>query len=435
MSTAQIEQIVSDFCAAESAVCYGRMGASVQAFGTLTQYLIMAFNMLTGNLDKRGGMMFTQPAADLLPHSGRGSIGGFHTRVRRLPAFAGEFPVSALAEEMTTPGEGQIKAMVIGAGNPVLTTPNGVQLDAAFESLEFVVAVDFFINETTRHADIILPPVTALERDHYDVVFHNFAIRNSTKFSPAIFPILENSKTDWQIYLSLAERLDKLNGLPTDKYAILWNKEPKGVVDDMLKMGHYKHEGKPISIDVLLDIPHGIDLGPLQPDLPNAIYHTDKKIDMSFDYFMADLSRLNKHFFETKQPDDNCLQLIGRRHLKTNNSWLHNSQRMVKGTNNGLLRCTAQIHPQDATKLSISDKQMINVKSRVGKISLPAEVTDRIMPGVISIPHGWGHNKKGMRWQIAEQHAGVSVNDLTDEMVVDELSGNAVLNGVPVWIE
>lgn len=435
ISANEIEQIVTDFCSAESAVCYGRMGASVQAFGTLTQYLIMVFNMLTGNLDRRGGMMFTQPAADLLPHSGRGTIGNFHTRIRKLPAFAGEFPVSALAEEITSPGEGQIKAMVIGAGNPILTTPNGQQLDAAFESLDFVVAVDFYITETTRHANIILPPVTALERDHYDVIFHKFAVRNSAKFSPAIFTPAPNSKTDLQIYLGLAQRLDKLNGINTDKYSLLWEKEPKGVIDDMLKMGRYQHEGEAISIKTLLALPHGIDLGPLQPDLPQAIFHADKKIDMCFDYFMTDLARLDDHFCDSGEEDENSLQLIGRRHLKTNNSWLHNSQRMVKGTNNGLSRCTAQIHPNDANKFAVTDKQMIKVRSRVGEIMIPAEITDKIMPGVISIPHGWGHNKKGMRWSIAEQHAGVSVNDLTDEMLLDELSGNAVLNGVPVWIE
>ena len=440
MSEIQIIGLVESFCKAGPAVCYGRMGASVQAFGTLTQYLIMLFNMLTGNLDRQGGMMFTQPAADFLPHSGRGSIANFHTRVRNLPAFAGEFPVSALAEEMITEGEGQIKAIVIGAGNPILTTPNGQQLDKAFENLDFVVAVDFYITETSRHADIILPPVTALERDHYDIVFHNFAVRNSTKFSPAIFPPAETSKTDWQIYLGLAERLDKLNGLPTDKYQTLWRKEPKGVVDDLLKTGRYRHENDVLSIDLLLKKPHGIDLGPLQPDLPEAIFHNDKKINLSFDYFMADLTRLDRHFFSSELKvsglsNDDTLQLIGRRHLKTNNSWLHNSQRMVKGTNNGLSRCTAQIHPDDAGKHNIQDQQMITVTSRVGKVSLPAEITKNIMPGVISIPHGWGHNKKGSQWQTAEQHAGVSVNDLTDEMVLDELSGNAVLNGVPVTIE
>jgi anaerobic selenocysteine-containing dehydrogenase len=440
MSESQIIGLVESFCSAGPAVCYGRMGASVQAFGTLTQYLIMLFNMLTGNLDRQGGMMFTQPAADLLPHSGRGSIANFHSRVRNLPAFAGEFPVSALAEEIKTEGEGQIKAMVIGAGNPILSTPNGPQLDKAFEKLDFVVAVDFYITETSRHANIILPPVTALERDHYDVVFHNFAIRNSTKFSPAIFPPAETSKTDWQIYLGLAERLDKLNGLPTDRYQKLWDKEPKGVVDDLLKSSHYRHKGEVLSIDLLIKKPHGIDLGPLQSDLPDAIYHNDKKINLSFDFFMADLTRLDKHFFSSEfsasgLATEGRLQLIGRRHLKTNNSWLHNSKRMVKGTNNGLSRCTAQIHPDDAGKHNIQDQQMITVTSRVGQISLPAEITEKIMAGVISIPHGWGHNKKGSKWQTAEQHAGVSVNDLTDEMVLDELSGNAVLNGVPVTIE
>jgi len=204
-----IERLVTEFCAADGAICYGRMGASVQVFGTLTQYLIMLFNMLSGNLDKPGGMMFTQPAADLLPHASPGTIGQYHSRVRKLPAFAGEYPVSALAEEITTPGAGQIKAMVIGAGNPVLTTPNGQQLDEAFASLEFMVAIDFFVTETSRHANIILPPVTALERDHYDIIFHKFAVRNSAKYSQAIFPVDENTRTDWQIYLAQKVMLDR----------------------------------------------------------------------------------------------------------------------------------------------------------------------------------------------------------------------------------
>ncbi|MFQ3199105.1 MAG: anaerobic selenocysteine-containing dehydrogenase [Paraglaciecola sp.] len=431
----QIIAMVEAFCQAESAVCYGRMGASVQAFGTLTQYLIMLFNMLSGNLDRPGGMMFTQPAADLLPHSGRGSIGKYKTRVRGLPAFGGEYPVSALAEEITSPGEGQIKAMVIGAGNPVLTTPNGPQLDGAFAQLEFVVAVDFYITETTRHADIILPPVTALERDHYDIVFHNFAVRNSAKFSPAIFEPESHSRTDWQIYLALAERIDGLNGVSGDKYTKLWQHTPVGVVDDLLRSGKYANGEYNLSINKLLEHPHGIDLGPLQSDLPQAIYHDNKQIDLAFDYFMGDLTRLNKYFFAQPPTIDDSLQLIGRRHLKTNNSWLHNSQRMVKGTDKGNKRCTAQIHPQDAARFDIADGQQIKVRSRVGQVSIPAEVTAKIMPGVISIPHGWGHNRADTNWSTAKAHAGVSVNDLTDEMVLDDLSGNAVLNGVPVWVE
>ena len=431
ISAVQIEQLVVDFCQAESAVCYGRMGTSVQAFGTLSQYFIMLFNMLTGNLDRKGGMMFTQPAADTLPHSGRGNLNSYRTRVRKLPGFASEFPVSALAEEMLTEGEGQIKALILGASNPVLTTPNGNQMDKAIGQLDFVLAIDFFLNESTRHADVILPPVTALERDHYDVVFHKFAIRNSAKFSPAIFEPAQDSRTDWQIYLALAERMDKLNGKDSSQYAELAKTEPTGVVDNLLRNGRYAKGEHNLSIKTLLDKPHGVDLGPLQANLPEGIFHQDKLIHLEFDYFMGDLKRLEQHFFAPDSAAAASLVLIGRRHLKSNNSWLHNSARLVKGKN----RCTAQIHPEDAAKAQIDQGQQIKVSSRVGQITIEAEITDHIMPGVISIPHGWGHNKKGTRWSTAEKHAGVSANDLTDEMLLDELSGNAVLNGVPVTIE
>lgn len=436
IAASEIHRMVKEFAEAESASCYGRMGASVQRFGTLTQYLIMLFNMLTGNLDRKGGMMFTQPAADYLPHSGRGSIGKGKSRVRGLPTFGGEYPVSALAEEILTPGEGQIKAMILGAGNPVLTTPNGQQLDTAFKQLDFVVAVDFYITESTRHADVILPPVTALERDHYDIVFHKFAVRNSAKYSPAIFPMSEDKRTDWQIYLSLAEHLEAQRGdLPqnkdNEKYRQLWQMTPTGVVDELLKSGRYANGEHNLSIQMLLDKPHGVDLGELQPDLPNALFTSGQKIELSFDYFMPDIERVEQFFFASDAGADKSLLLIGRRHLKSNNSWLHNSKRMVKDT----ARCTAQIHPQDASLCGIVDEQIISLSSRVGQINIPAEVTDKVMRGVVCVPHGWGHDKDGMQLNHAQSIAGVSCNDLTDEMVLDELSGNAVLNGVPVKIK
>ena len=447
IEASQIIQLVTDFCEAESAVCYGRMGASVQAFGTLTQYLIMLFNMLTGNLDRQGGMMFTQPAADILPVSSRGSMSGYSSRVRGLPAFAGEYPVACLAEEILTPGEGQIKAMVIGAGNPVVTTPNTEQLERAFSQLDFIVSVDFYISETSRHADIILPPVTPLERDHYDVVFHNFAVRNYATYSEAVVDIDDDQLTDWQIYLSLAERLDKLNSKSTAHYQTLWQKQPKGVIDDLLKSGQYgayasanfsakenangiDNEGYNLSLDKLKAHPHGIDLGPLQPALPDAIFHENKKIDVDFDYFMSDIARVKAHFFDQKR-NENQMVLIGRRHIKTNNSWLHNSPRMVKGNN----RCTLQLHPIDAAKYDVNEGDRVKVTSRVGELFVEAEITDSIMPGVVSIPHGWGHNKKGIKLGVASQYPGVNTNILTDEMQVDTLSGNGVLNGVPVTLE
>jgi len=436
IKASQITKLVTDFCEAESAVCYGRMGASVQAFGTLTQYLIMLFNMLTGNLDRQGGMMFTQPAADILPVSSRGSIGGYSSRVRGLPAFAGEYPVACLAEEILTPGEGQIKAMVIGAGNPVVTTPNTEQLERAFSQLDFVVSVDFYISETSRHADIILPPVTPLERDHYDVVFHNFAVRNYATYSEAVVNIDDNQLTDWQIYLSLAERLDKLNGKSTAHYQALWQRQPQGLIDELLKSGQYGahassgKEGYNLSLDKLKAHPHGIDLGPLQSALPNAIFHENKKIDLDFDYFMPDIARVKTHFFD-RMRNENQMVLIGRRHIKTNNSWLHNSPRMVKGNN----RCTLQLHPVDAAKYQVQEGDRVKVTSRVGHVQVEAEITDSIMPGVVSIPHGWGHNKKGIKLGVASQYPGVNTNILTDEMQVDTLSGNGVLNGVPVSLE
>ncbi len=425
----QIDRMVKEFATAESAACYGRMGASVQRFGTLTQYLIMLFNMLTDNLDKTGGMMFTQPAADYLPHSGRGSIGKGQSRVRGLQAFAGEYPVSALAQEILTPGDGQIKAMVLGAGNPVLTTPNGPQLDQAFEQLDFMVAVDFYLTESTRHADVILPPVTALERDHYDIVFHKFAVRNSAKFSPAVFPMADNKRTDWQIYLALAEKLDAQRGNDGSKYQALWDKTPVGVVNDLLMSGRYANGEHQLSIDKLLANPSGIDLGPLQAELPDAIFHADKRIDLRFDYFMPDIQRVEGFFFNKQLKTDELL-LIGRRHLKTNNSWSHNSRRMTKDAR----LCTAQIHPEDAKRHGIVSGNDVTICSRVGQIIIEAEVTDKVMPGVVAVPHGWGHDKEGVGWQHAKQQGGVSVNDLTDEMVLDELSGNAVLNGVPVTL-
>ena len=447
IEASQVIQLVTDFCEAESAVCYGRMGASVQAFGTLTQYLIMLFNMLTGNLDRQGGMMFTQPAADILPVSSRGSMSGYSSRVRGLPAFAGEYPVACLAEEILTPGEGQIKAMVIGAGNPVVTTPNTEQLERAFSQLDFIVSVDFYISETSRHADIILPPVTPLERDHYDVVFHNFAVRNYATYSEAVVDIDDDQLTDWQIYLSLAERLDKLNGKSTAHYQTLWQKQPKGVIDDLLKSGQYGahasanisakenangigNEGDNLSLDKLKAHPHGIDLGPLQPALPDAIFHENKKIDLNFNYFMSDIARVKTHFFDQKR-NENKIVLIGRRHIKTNNSWLHNSPRMVKGNN----RCTLQLHPIDAAEYDVNEGDRVKVTSRVGELFVEAEITDSIMPGVVSIPHGWGHNKKGIKLGVASQYPGVNTNILTDEMQVDTLSGNSVLNGVPVSLE
>tara|TARA_R110002074_G_scaffold118690_8_gene251502 strand:- start:6931 stop:9108 length:2178 start_codon:yes stop_codon:yes gene_type:complete len=431
-----IRQLVRDFATAKAAVCYARMGASVQAFGTLSQYLIMVFNILNGRLDARGGMMFTRPAADLISHTGKGHFGRTHSRVRQLPGFSGELPVSALAEDILTEGEGQIKAMVMMAGNPVLSTPNGQQLDKAFQNLDFMVSIDFYINESNRHADIILPPVSILERSHYDLIFHLLAVRNTAKYNPPLFKAGANTKQDWEILLELSHRL---RGKTDLKSQILHKAKmllgPEAQLDFMLRSGPYGgglNLLKGMSLSKLKANPHGIDLGELKPALPNALKTKDKQIQLNRAFFMADLPRVNQHFFKD-EPKNSArpFSLIGRRHVRSNNSWMHNSQRLVKGKN----RCTVLIHPYDASALKIDNAQTVKIESRVGQVELPAEITEKIMQGVVSIPHGFGHNKQGTAWKIAEAHAGVSVNDLSDEMQIDELSGNAVLNGIPVSIQ
>ena len=412
-----IRQLTRDFAAAPSAVCYGRMGLSTQAFGGLCQWLIQVLNILTGNLDRRGGSMFALPAFDLvgqqIAKGKHGSFGRWHSRVQQLPEFGGELPVAALATEILTPGEGQIRALVTAAGNPVLSIPNGQLLDEGLQQLDFMVSIDIYINETTRHANIILPPTTGLETDHYDMIFHVFGVRNTARYSPALFDRQPEQRHDWEIFLELANRMGRTPG-PAMR--------PEQLLAYALPFGPYAKDG--LTLDVLKSHPHGIDLGPLQPCLPDRLFTADKKIDLIPIPFAEDLQRLDDLF---TQPDPGML-LIGRRQLRSNNSWMHNSYRLVKGRE----RCTLMIHPEDAVRLHIAEGQQVEVESAAGSVSLPAELTTGIMPGVVSIPHGWGHQHAGIRLSVAEKHAGVSANDLTDYRQVDKLSGNAVFSGVPV---
>ncbi|WP_269618131.1 molybdopterin oxidoreductase family protein [Zhongshania sp. BJYM1] len=433
MSAEVIRGLVREFCAAKAPVMYGRLGVSVQEFGTLSQYLIMLFNILTGRLDSVGGLMFTKPAVDILAQSGKGNMGRFHSRVRGLPEFNGELPVAVLAEEIATQGEGQIKGMLLMAGNPVLSTPNGEQLDRAFKGLDLLVAIDFYINESSRHADFILPPVSPLEREHYDVIFNVLAVRNNARYAKALFPRRADARHDWEILLSLRDRLQPARGLK-DKLSrqLLRRAGPSGLLTLLLRQGPYGgglNPFKGLSMAKLKKSPHGIDLGALKPALPKGLYHRDRKIHLETEFFLKDLARVDAKFLNPDKKPEQFL-LIGRRDVRSNNSWLHNSHRLVKGKS----RCTALINPIDAQALAIAEGDMVRVSSRVGSVELAAQLSDEMMSGVISIPHGWGHNLGGTQWQTAEAHAGVSVNDLTDEMHIDELSGNAVLNGVPVTL-
>ncbi|MEQ8715605.1 MAG: molybdopterin dinucleotide binding domain-containing protein, partial [Cyclobacteriaceae bacterium] len=383
-------------------------------------WIIYLFHMVSANFDRPGGMMCSNPAIDVVhtkPEGTMYSYARWKSRVRGLPEFGNELPAAVMAEEMLTEGEGQIKAFICNAGNPVLSTPNGEKLDKSLAGLEFMVSIDIYLNETSRHANIILPPATGLETSHYDLVFHNLAVHNHAKFSPALFPIGTDRKYDWQIYKELGERFSNMSAIKklADKLVT-----PEVVVDQGLKRGPYD-----IRLKDLRKNPHGIDLGPLQPVLPKQIFTPDKKVDMVPEVLVGGLNKLD---FKTPQSDK--YQLIGRRHLRSNNTWMHNSERLVKGPK----RCTAMIHPNDAAKLGIIDGELIHVHNEHGKVEIEAELSQGLMPGVISIPHGWGHNKEGIGWATAQAHAGVSVNDLTSDQEVDAVSGNAAVNGVFVEV-
>jgi len=420
ISATTIREIARELADAEAGICYGRMGVSTQAYGALNQWLIQLINIATGNLDRPGGSLFTLPAVDQMVNITPGGFARHHSRVRGLPEFDREFPAAALAEEITTPGEGQIRALFTGAGNPVLSTPNGRQLDQALDQLEFMVCLDPYINETTRHADIILPPTSPLEHDHYDISFHMLAIRNTARYSEPVFDKPEGSLHDWEIFSELGNRVVALLGGQPQPLM-----PPELMVDMGLKAGPYQDQG--LSLEKLKENPSGIDLGPLQPQLPVRLQTKDRKIHCDTPEPMADLNRLRDEF---AQPHDGLLKMIGRRHVRSNNSWMHNYRRLVKGKG----RCTLLMHPDDMAARDIADGTRVIVSSRTGSTQVQVEASTQMMEGVVSLPHGFGHDRDGIRMDIAREHAGVSCNDITDELALDALSGNAAVNGVPVSV-
>ena len=418
-----IRQLARDFAAAESAVCYGRMGVSTQAYGSLCHWLIQLINLVTGNLDRVGGALCTSPALDLVASTSGGHFNVWQSRVSGLPEYGGELPVAALAEEMLTPGEGQIRALVTVAGNPVLSTPNGRQLEQALDGLDFMVSVDLYINETTRHADLILPPTAPLEHDHYDTTFNMFAVRNVTRFNEPVLAKPAGALDDWEIFVGLAQAFAAKQGTELKP-----TMAPQQMIDMGLRFGPYgdKSEHR-LSLAALRNAPHGIDLGPLKPNLAARLKTESKAIEAAPALLVADLAR----FAAEPQPAAGELLLIGRRHVRSNNSWMHNYQRLVKGKP----RHQLLMHPDDMAGRGLSDGQRVRVQSRVGVIEVEALASAEMMPGVVSLPHGWGHARPGVQMAIASAQPGASANDLTDERQLDAVSGNAALNGVPVRVE
>ncbi|GAA2998370.1 molybdopterin-dependent oxidoreductase [Streptosporangium longisporum] len=444
----RIAGLARELAAARTAAVYARIGTCTAEFGTVAQWLVDVVNILTGNFDRPGGVMFAKPATENGRRTRPYTTGRWHSRVRNLPEANGELPVATLADEIETPGEGQIRGLVMVAGNPVLSAPGGPRLDQAFRDLDFMVCVDPYLNETTRHANVILPPPRTTQSPHYDLTLLSFAVRNYARFSPPVLPLEPGRPSEAEILARLAmiasgqgadadpAALDELildrmlaravetPGSPAEgmdpaelRASLDGGSGAERRLDAMLRLGPYG-----LSLAALLDAPHGIDLGPLEPRLAEILRTASGKVELAPARLVEDVERLRDRL-EVPPAE---MVLIGRRHLRSNNSWLHNVEPLVGGSN----RCTLQINPDDVRRLGLDGKAV--VRSAAGELVVPLEPTDTIMPGVVSLPHGWGH--AGSAQPVAAEHAGVNANTLTDDSVVDVPSGNAVFNGVPVTL-
>jgi anaerobic selenocysteine-containing dehydrogenase len=419
-----VRRLARELAAARSAAVYGRVGVSTQEFGLVATWAVQLLNLVTGNLDRPGGVMLTRPAVDAV---GRGLIGRGHhdvwrSRVRGLPEFAGELPVATLADEITTPGEGQVRALLTVAGNPVSSTPDGRRLAEAISTLDFVAAVDVYVNETTRLADVILPPTGALERDHYDLVFHTLAVRNTARFTPALFEKPAGTMHDWEIYREIVLRTQRLLTSRRPRRARLaqaarMRVSPTRTIDLLLRTSKPR-----LSVRRLRRGP--VDLGPLRPCLPERLQTKGGRVHAAPQQVLDDLARL-----DAAPVSADGLVLVGRRHQRDNNSWMHNTPRLTKGRP----RHQLYMHPADLAERAIADGAVVRVTSAVGTVEVEVQASDDMMPGVVSLPHGYGHRHPGVRMRRAVELPGASMNDLTDPAVLDA-SGNAVLSGVPVTV-
>jgi anaerobic selenocysteine-containing dehydrogenase len=448
-----------ELAAAQRAVVYGRIGTCTQEFGTLSSWLVDVLNVLTGNLDREGGAMFPLGAAGHSnaagpPGRGRGArFGRFKSRVRGLPEIFGELPVACLSEEIETPGEGQVRALITICGNPVVSTPNSDRLDRALGQLDFMLSLDVYLNETTSHADVILPAPSPLRRSHYDLALYLFAIRNVANYSPPTLPPDPEIPDEWvtllrlagiafglgpaadiamldeQVARTLIEREIKIEQSPfhgREVDDVLAELEPRvgpeRLLDLMLRAGPYR-----LTLAELEAAPHGLDLGPLKPRLPDVLRTASGKIELAPEPLVADVERLRAAL---ERPRNGELVLVGRRQLRSNNSWMHNLPMLVSGP----AQCTLHVHPDDAARYELVDGDQAELRSRTGAVRALVEVTDAVMPGVVSLPHGWGHDAPGSELRVAAEHAGANSNVLADELLIDAVSGNAVLNGIPVEV-
>ncbi|MFD7913240.1 molybdopterin oxidoreductase family protein [Streptomyces sp. NPDC059752] len=453
LTAAEIRTLARELAAAPTAAVYARIGSCTVEFGTLASWLVDVLNILTGNLDRPGGALF--PLSATAPASrpagpGKGfALGRWSSRVAGHPEVKGELPMAALAEEIETPGDGRIRVLLAIAANPVLSAPDGDRLDRALAGLDFMVSVDPYLNETSRHAHVVLPPPPPSQSAHFDFAFNGFAVRNQARYSPAALPLEDGRMDECEIHARLILAVSGLHGAPsgavderviadtlaravTDPHSPLHGGDPQELarlltgrtgperrLDLMLRTGPYD-----LILEDLLQAPHGIDLGPLRPRLPGVLKTRSGRIELLPDPIAAELPRLRAALADRPA----ALVLVGRRHLRSNNSWLHNVPALTGGSN----RCTLQVHPQDAARLGLVDGGHARITADGGSLEVPVEVTDAIRSGVVSLPHGWGHDRAGSRLSVAAAAPGANVNQLLDGTRMDRLSGTAVLNGFPV---
>lgn len=440
---AELRALAREFAAAPSAACYGRIGTCVGPYGTLASWLIDVLNLLTGNLDRVGGSMLPTPAVDLAAiadlRGTPGRMGELRTRVRGAPEFNDERPAACLAEEILEPGPGRLRGMLTIAGNPCLSAPGGGALDRAFATLEFYAAIDFYVNETTRHADIILPPTASLEHDNYEVLFHQFAVRDTARYSPVVIAPGPEQRDDWWILSQLALRIAEKRASSASvrralRVARRFVPGPRRVLDWALRLGPRGDGFRPwrqgLRLRDLEAHPSGLDLGPLAPSLGALLTKRGQRLDLAPAVMLDELRRLAADRAAIAREADELL-LIGRRDMRTNNSWFHNLPLSIKGPD----RCTLHMHPDDARRRGLVDGDRVCVRNRVGRIETRLVVRDALRPGVVSLPHGWGHGRPGSLLERANRHPGVNCNQLTDPEVIEPVVGNAVFNGVPVRVE
>lgn len=430
VDAATIRRLAAEFAQARRAVAYGRVGICTSEFGSVGSWLIDALNVVTGNFDRPGGSMFATPAIDITGLARRFGVGGasrWRSRVRGLPEVGGMLPATTMVDEMETPGDGQIRALVTLAGNPVLSVPGGDRLARALEKLDHMVSIDIYQNETSRHASVILPPRSALERGHYDLIFHSLAVRNTAKWSDPVVAPDPDTRDDWSILYDLAVRVRAKRAGPLAERAArlllrLGAPSDARAIDLLLRAGPHR-----LSLAALRAAPHGIDLGPLAPARASRVRTPTGRVQIAPPALTADLGRLDRWLDAPPPPD---LILIGRRHVRSNNSWMHNLRPLVKGRD----RATLQIHPEDAAARGLENGSSAVVKSNGGAVEAKVEVTDEVRRGIVCLPHGFGHAPAADSLRVAGAVPGPNANAVTDAMVVEPLTGTAVLNGVPVSV-